>query len=175
MASRYTHRQLDGDESDPTSALEMAVDSHWCVSCVYVITFLVEIWHTYISSIFLSSDESQKGSLFLSCFRILANYPSPVVNSLWSGDLVQKMDEKFNVDCKARSSPQYLIFTFVTDAPYSESQSGGFLSHVDPSRLCVPRYQNFFRVAVWLFFLIVYSQAGRLESLLVNIELIISF
>lgn len=29
MSTRYTHRELDGDDSDKTSALEMAIDSHW--------------------------------------------------------------------------------------------------------------------------------------------------
>ncbi|KAJ3741523.1 calcium activated cation channel [Lentinula detonsa] len=108
MATRYTHIQIDGDESDPASALEMAIDSH--------------------CTIFLSSSESQD-----------------VVNSLWKGDLIQKMNEKFDVD-------------YVS---YSESQTGSFWSHVNPSRLCVPRYQNFFRIVVWLFFLVVYSQAVR--------------
>ncbi|KAF8827041.1 hypothetical protein HHX47_DHR5001051 [Lentinula edodes] len=108
MATRYTHLQIDGDESDPASALEMAIDSH--------------------CTIFLSSSESQD-----------------VVNSLWKGDLIQKMNEKFDVD-------------YVS---YSESQTGSFWSHVNPSRLCVPRYQNFFRIVVWLFFLFVYSQAVR--------------
>ncbi|KAJ4479281.1 calcium activated cation channel [Lentinula aciculospora] len=109
MATRYTHIQIDGDESDPASALEMAIDSH--------------------CTIFLSSSESQD-----------------VVNSLWKGDLIQKTNEKFDVD-------------YVS---YSESQTGSFWSHVNPSRLCVPRYQNFFRIVVWLFFLVVYSQAVRL-------------
>ncbi|KAJ3722591.1 calcium activated cation channel [Lentinula raphanica] len=108
MATRYTHIQIDGDESDPASALEMAIDSH--------------------STIFLSSSESQD-----------------VVNSLWKGELIQKMSEKFDVE-------------YVS---YAESQTGSFWSHVNPSRLCVPRYQNFFRIVVWLFFLIVYSQAVR--------------
>jgi hypothetical protein len=31
----------------------------------------------------------------------------------------------------------------------------------DPARMCVPRYQNLFRIFVWFFFLGVYSQAGK--------------
>lgn len=31
MSTRYTHKELDGDDSDKTSALEMAIDSHWLV------------------------------------------------------------------------------------------------------------------------------------------------
>lgn len=29
MSSRYIHREIDGDESEKVSALEMAIDSHW--------------------------------------------------------------------------------------------------------------------------------------------------
>ena len=29
LSTRYTHREVDGDEGDKTSALEMAIDSHW--------------------------------------------------------------------------------------------------------------------------------------------------
>ncbi|KAF9076993.1 calcium activated cation channel [Rhodocollybia butyracea] len=108
MATRYTHMNMDDDESDPASALEMAIDSH--------------------CTIFLSSSESQD-----------------VVNSLWMGDLIQKMNEKFDVD-------------YVS---YSESHDGSFWSHLDPARLCVPRYQNFFRITLWFFLLFVYSQAVR--------------
>lgn len=31
MSTRYTHREIDGDNSEKTSALEMAIDSHWYV------------------------------------------------------------------------------------------------------------------------------------------------
>jgi hypothetical protein len=31
MSARFKHRQLDGDLSEMSSALEMAIDSHWCV------------------------------------------------------------------------------------------------------------------------------------------------
>lgn len=31
MSTRFTHRELDGDVSDKNSALELAIDSHWCV------------------------------------------------------------------------------------------------------------------------------------------------
>jgi len=29
MSTRYKHKQIDGDDSDPASALEMAIDTHW--------------------------------------------------------------------------------------------------------------------------------------------------
>ena len=59
MSTRFRHRQLDGDLSDMSSALELAIDSQWwaqslqyssaaCDTCVY-------------STIFLSSSEAQDG------------------------------------------------------------------------------------------------------------------
>ncbi|KAK7060397.1 Calcium channel yvc1 [Paramarasmius palmivorus] len=108
MSTRYRHIQIDGDESDLTSALEMAIDSH--------------------CTIFLSSSEAQD-----------------VVNALWVGDIIQKNNDDLDVDYVA----------------YEEREHGGFWTHLDPSRLCVPRYQNIFRIIVWLFFLLAYSQAVR--------------
>ncbi|KAL0580084.1 Calcium channel yvc1 [Marasmius crinis-equi] len=108
LATRYKHIQVDGDESDPTSALEMAIDSH--------------------CTIFLSSSEAQD-----------------IVRALWAGELIQKNNEHLDIDY----------------VPYADTQSGGFWDHLDPSRLSVPRYQNIFRIVVWLLFLLVYSQAVR--------------
>lgn len=63
MAKRYQHRQIDGDDSEMSSALEMAIDQHWSVSVVYELpSILVDI--IFRSSIFLSSTEAQEG-LFL--------------------------------------------------------------------------------------------------------------
>lgn len=36
---------------------------------------------------------------------------------------------------------------------------GGFLSHFNPSRLSVPRYQFLFRIGLWTLFILAYSQA----------------
>ncbi|PPQ77679.1 hypothetical protein CVT25_011114 [Psilocybe cyanescens] len=108
MAKRYQHRQIDGDESEMSSALEMAIDQH--------------------CTIFLSSSEAQE-----------------VVNALWTGDLIQKNNENHDIDYVA----------------YAETREHSFWGHFDPARLSVPRYQNIFRIAVWLFFLVVYSRAVR--------------
>ncbi|KAG6842039.1 hypothetical protein C0991_003565 [Blastosporella zonata] len=91
MSSRFRHRQVDGDESEMSSALEVAIDSH--------------------CTIFLSSNEAQE------------------------------------------------------DVPYADTREHSFWGHMDPSRLNVPRYQNIFRIAIWLFFLVAYSQAGIREPL----------
>ncbi|KAJ7368610.1 hypothetical protein DFH08DRAFT_831810 [Mycena albidolilacea] len=109
MSTRFQHIQADGDKSDTSSALEMAIDSH--------------------CTIFLSSTEAQD-----------------LVNSLWRGDIVQKNNKNHDIDY----------------VDYASSRSSSlFLWRLDPSRLSVPRYQNMFHIVVWLFFLLVYSQAVR--------------
>ncbi|KAH7887552.1 hypothetical protein F5I97DRAFT_1805205 [Phlebopus sp. FC_14] len=108
MSTRYRHRETDGDVSESSSALEIAIDTH--------------------CTIFLSSSEAQD-----------------VVNSLWNGELVQTNDEQNDI--------QYV--------PYHRSEHTGFWGHIDPSRISVPRYQNMFRIVVWLVLLVVYSQAVR--------------
>ncbi|KAF5358902.1 hypothetical protein D9758_004822 [Tetrapyrgos nigripes] len=104
MSTRYKHKQIDGDDSDPCSALEMAIDTH--------------------ATIFLSSTESQD-----------------VVKALWVGDIVQKSEE---VDVHE-----------IDYIPYSDTRSGSFWDHLDPSRLSVPRSSS------GCFFLLAYSQAVR--------------
>ena len=58
MSKRFRYRRFDGDESDLSSALEMAIDSNW-----YRRTFHAEKLLTnesiHYSSIFLSSSEAQ--------------------------------------------------------------------------------------------------------------------
>ncbi|KAI0677344.1 hypothetical protein C8Q78DRAFT_1002340 [Trametes maxima] len=108
MASRFCHREIDGDESGRSSALELAIDCH--------------------CTIFLSSSEAQD-----------------VVQDLWSGRTVQVYDKDGDI-------------SFV---PYGDVRYSGFWSHLNPSRLGVPRYQNIFRITVWFLFLFSYSQAVR--------------
>ncbi|KAF5387843.1 hypothetical protein D9615_000601 [Tricholomella constricta] len=108
MSSRFQHRQVDGDESDMSSALEQAIDSH--------------------CSIFLSSSEAQE-----------------VVNALWTGELIQKNNANHDIDY----------------VPYADTREHTFWGHLDASRLNVPRYQNIFRIVIWFFFLVAYSQAVR--------------
>ncbi|KAI5124740.1 hypothetical protein M0805_005375 [Coniferiporia weirii] len=108
MSTRYRHLEWDGERSDLSSALELAIDTH--------------------CTVFLSSSEAQH-----------------VVNCLWRGDWIQKSNEHNDI--------QYV--------PFDETRDKIFRDHLDPSRLSVPRYQNFFRVAIWLVFLVIYSQAVR--------------
>jgi hypothetical protein len=108
MSTRFKHRKIDGDESEMTSALELAIDTN--------------------CTIFLSSSEAQD-----------------VINSLWVGDMIQKNNKHHDIDY----------------VPLAEVRDQTFWGHFDASRLSVPRYQNIFRIFVWLFFLVVYSQAVR--------------
>lgn len=66
-----------------------------------------------------------------------------VVNSLWRGDWVQKNNFDNDIDY----------------TPYSELQKSGKAPYLDPSRIGVPRYQNWIRMFIWVFFLFVYSQS----------------
>ncbi|KAI0334388.1 calcium activated cation channel [Cubamyces sp. BRFM 1775] len=68
-----------------------------------------------------------------------------VVKDLWNGRLTLKQNSDGDM-------------TFV---PYDEVGYDGFFSHLDPHRLGVPRYENIFRIVVWLFFLFTYSLAVR--------------
>ncbi|KAG2369676.1 hypothetical protein BDR07DRAFT_1388088 [Suillus spraguei] len=68
-----------------------------------------------------------------------------VVRALWDGKLVQTVTDQDDI--------QYI--------PYHKSRQAGFWGHMDPSRISVPRYQNFLRIVIWFFFLAVYSQAVR--------------
>lgn len=68
-----------------------------------------------------------------------------------------------------------------SDVPFNSIRNLGFFGHFEPSRLSVPRYgvgyprlvlylpnfsyQNIFRIVIWLFFLLTYSQAGQLVSI----------
>ncbi|KAI0276307.1 hypothetical protein BGY98DRAFT_1090269 [Russula aff. rugulosa BPL654] len=68
-----------------------------------------------------------------------------VINALWRGDLVQQRCDGHNVDY----------------VPAYDRGDLSFWSHWDPTRIGIPRYQNFIRIVIWLFFLVVYSQAVR--------------
>jgi hypothetical protein len=63
MSMRYKYRQMDGDESEMSNALELAIDQHW-----YFYTSNSSILMTktrlFYSTVFLSSSESQEGENF---------------------------------------------------------------------------------------------------------------
>ncbi|KAJ1309032.1 hypothetical protein OPQ81_004713 [Rhizoctonia solani] len=80
----------------------------------------------------------QQAIVFLSCSEAQS-----VVDSLWRGDWVQVNGENQQIDYE----------------PYKFKRDGTFWAHIDPSRLSVPRYQNAFRITLWLVFLFIYSQA----------------
>ncbi|KDQ08892.1 hypothetical protein BOTBODRAFT_165491 [Botryobasidium botryosum FD-172 SS1] len=94
-------------------------------------------------------DESIKSSALETaidhdCTYFLASSEAQhVVNKLWRGDWVQK------------SNGRHSDISFV---PYRALQDASSLGRLDASRLSVPRYQNWFRICVWFFYLFVYSQ-----------------
>ena len=71
LSMRYKHRRSDGDESELSNALEMAIDQHW-----YFLAFNSTISddrpETFFSTIFLSSSEAQAGKIFLVPFPMEA-------------------------------------------------------------------------------------------------------
>ncbi|KAF8213829.1 hypothetical protein K438DRAFT_1955928 [Mycena galopus ATCC 62051] len=129
MSARFQHVQVDGDMSDMSSALEMAIDSH--------------------CTIFLSSTEAQD-----------------LVNALWRGDIVQKNNENHDIDY-VRYAETRTSDSFFGRLDPSACRSLGthhyFLPVQQATLADAPprRYQNMFRIVVWLFFLVVYSQAVR--------------
>ncbi|KAI0036049.1 calcium activated cation channel [Vararia minispora EC-137] len=63
-----------------------------------------------------------------------------VVNWLWKGEIVLEYHDDQIV-------------------PYNKELELSLFGHFDPVRISVPRYQNVFRIAIWLIFLVIYSQA----------------
>ncbi|KAH7103080.1 hypothetical protein BKA62DRAFT_698531, partial [Auriculariales sp. MPI-PUGE-AT-0066] len=63
----------------------------------------------------------------------------------WKGDWIQVDNGHGDID--------YVL--------YNEAKQQENFGYLDPSRLCVPRYQSLLRVIIWFFFLVVYSQAVR--------------
>ncbi|KAG8716244.1 hypothetical protein FRC11_006638 [Ceratobasidium sp. 423] len=80
----------------------------------------------------------QQATVFLSSSEAQA-----VVDSLWRGDWVQVNRDDNDIDYEE----------------YEFKHDGTFWSHIDPTRLSVPRYQNVFRITLWLVFLFIYSRA----------------
>ncbi|BEJ00680.1 hypothetical protein CcaverHIS631_0505370 [Cutaneotrichosporon cavernicola] len=81
----------------------------------------------------------QHCTIFLS-----SNEAQIVVQSLWKGEWVQYNNEDDDIDYT-----EYHI----------DSENGGFWAHFNPNRLAVPRYQNMFKIVMWIVYLFVYSQA----------------
>ncbi|GAA5987011.1 hypothetical protein JCM11641_004418 [Rhodosporidiobolus odoratus] len=87
----------------------------------------------------LESAVDQHATFFLS-----SNEAQRCVFALWKGLLVQRFKEGGNVE--------YEIYKV-------KAGEGGFLGHWTPDRIGVPRYQFFFRIALWILFLFCYTFA----------------
>lgn len=108
-----------------------------------------------------------------------------VVLNLWRGELIQKNNEHHDIDCEYHA---YLLTSFlisISRCIISRNSGLWLLGSPRPvtywrttvsTRIHVSdyfcslavRYQNFFRILVWLFFLAVYSQAGKCSCIYIK-------
>ncbi|GAA5824388.1 hypothetical protein JCM11251_000401 [Rhodosporidiobolus azoricus] len=88
----------------------------------------------------LESAVDQHATFFLS-----SNEAQRCTFALWKGTLVQKLTADYNVEYE----------------PYkpNHGENTGFLAHWDSHRVSVPRYQFFFRIGLWILFLVCYTLA----------------
>ena len=93
-----------------------------------------------------------------------------VINSLWRGDWLQQNNADNDIDCTCLLRPLFPLPSSQCtnsspnpisppDVSYAEIRKKGQVPYLDPSRIGVPRYQDWLRLAIWMFFLFVYSQS----------------
>lgn len=87
----------------------------------------------------LESAVDQRATYFLS-----SNEAQRCVFAVWRGLLVQKQQPDGNIE--------YELFKI-------RPEQRSFWWHFDPQRIAVPRYQFFFRVGLWILFLVCYTLA----------------
>lgn len=107
----------------------------------------------------LESAVDQRATYFLS-----SNEAQRCVFAVWKGLLVQQQQPDGNIEYQ-RETHRFLrvLALGADDFPFTvfkirpEQQS--FWWHFDPQRIAVPRYQFFFRVGLWILFLVCYTLA----------------
>lgn len=63
-----------------------------------------------------------------------------MVDDLWTGELVQKNNEDDEIECKnVIVAVVQLLIHYQSDIPFDETRPSTFWSHLDVSRLSVPR------------------------------------
>jgi hypothetical protein len=97
MSTRYRHREADGDISEASSALEIAIDTHWLVlcsclcntlTCCYIVPYsCLPAKHRVVS---LPKFTYQSGMMII----------APVVRALWDGELVQTLTDQDDIQCE---------------------------------------------------------------------------
>ena len=107
----------------------------------------------------LESAVDQRATYFLS-----SNEAQRCVFAVWKGLLVQKQQPDGNIEYERETQQTFSECRFGTDMHRTavfkirpEQQS--FWWHFDPQRIAVPRYQFFFRVGLWILFLVCYTLA----------------
>ena len=88
--------------------------------------------------------------------------------ALWNGHLVVRRWSALDSDA---GQQQVDVHGHLSYHPYANAGKPGFLKHLDPSRLAVPRLQNWcaplsrsrltvrFRILLWVIFLVAYTWA----------------
>ncbi|KAG8922818.1 hypothetical protein FRC03_008681 [Tulasnella sp. 419] len=108
------------------------------INAVLSARFRFKEWDGDTSSISsaLETAIDQHCTIFLS-----SNEAQSIVIALWRGEWVQKNNDNYDIDY----------------VEHKHRRHRGFLDHLNPSRLTVPLYQNWFRILIWLSFLFAYS------------------
>ena len=98
MSTRFSHVEWNGEQSDLSTALELAIDSHWCG--------LGSRWGMGPTNLrlFIAPSFYLLSKLKIVSFSHFDHTTSvdggmPVVMALWNGDIVQKGNEDHDIDC----------------------------------------------------------------------------
>ena len=150
MSNRYLHRQVDGDESEMSSALELAIDQHWynffsvkgqahvlmSIFCYFKYHILVLQWSARRCVQLLRPVEMKR-------FTVSLQSSMPCGRVTWSKLITRIMT--LNVSSGLSYIPRSSHSTWYEDVPYSDTRERTFLSHLNPSRLSVPKFVLFLR------------------------------
>ncbi|KAM0786008.1 hypothetical protein ACM66B_006824 [Microbotryomycetes sp. NB124-2] len=152
-ARRYFRKQayLNPSDSDENEGRKLACEA---LARKLVAKTPMSEQYTLLSARFTVIDSDGDESLPLSAlesavdqhatFFLSSGESQRCVFALWRGLLVQKIKEDGSIVYE----------------PYKPARErGGFMSHFDPDRVAVPRYQFFFRILLWVIFIVAYTTA----------------
>ncbi|ORY54375.1 hypothetical protein BCR35DRAFT_296731 [Leucosporidium creatinivorum] len=153
-ARRYFRKQayLNPSDSDENEGRKLACEA---LARKIVARVPMQDQYSLLSARFTVIEEDGDESLPLSVlesavdqhaiFFLSSGESQRCVFALWRGLLVQRV--------KPNGAIEYEQYKRSAD------YSGGFLAHFDPDRVGVPRYQFFFRILLWIIFLMAYTVA----------------
>ncbi|GAA5874877.1 hypothetical protein JCM1840_003912 [Sporobolomyces johnsonii] len=150
-ARRYFHKQilLNPSDSDENESRKLACEA---LARKIVARTPREEQYSLLSARFTVVESDGDESLPLSAlesavdqhalFFLSSNEAQRCVFALWRGLLVQTSTDDGNIE--------YELYKHALDA-------AGFLEFFNPDRVGVPRYQFFFRIALWVVFIVAYT------------------